>query len=539
VAGSSWDLPETRGRNGLRSRVSLWIGEKYSNPHVAAWTGVAVLWVLLLAGALPTVLAHMAPSGADPGNWLDLAWSLTGQGVHLTAWAYPPLTFMILRGLLALLQPLTAVKVLGLAAWGALATAMWLTLNRSLPRLLWPIRLAIAALCSFPGYTAEMYSWGGYPQIIGMAFLIVAIPALEETLLTGRRQAAALAMAANLGVIFTHHLLAITLPIFWLIVFGWVFGHARETRRMIWSRFWKVAAITGGLGLLALPIYLKYVSLLAGNPANASGFNAQNIPALIQYVFRELAPLWLALLVLGFVTPFVLPRSRLSGSAAALIWGTLILFAFLWEVRLLQILFTGIAFGLGSLFEEAWSYPSNPRFARLRQGLLAGCLVLALLAGLNQGHALFLQATTYYRVMDDAIIPGTDWLSSHVPSGERVAVSQTRPDLLGWWIAGLARRPTLAATDPRWLSFTAERYYANIANQIFNAHTPPETITRLLYENDIHWVFIDKTNEPFDLSPLIGNGVLTGAFETQRVLILKVNRVSMPASSLSGAAEPQ
>jgi hypothetical protein len=102
----------------------------------------------------------------------------------------------------------------------------------------------------------------------------------------------------------------------------------------------------------------------------------------------------------------------------------------------------------------------------------------------------------------------------------------------------LARRPTLVAADPRWLSFSGEREYTDIANQIFSAHTPPETITRLLYENDIRWVFIDKNNEPFDLSHLIGNGVLTGAFETQRVLILKVNRINAPTSSTSRGAAP-
>jgi hypothetical protein len=469
---------------------------------------------------------------------LDLAWSLTGQGERLTAWAYPPIALILLRALLMVLQPIIAIKVMGLAVWGAMAAAMWFVLNRWLPRLPWPIRLAIAALCSFPGYTAEVYSFGGYPQLLGMAFLIVAVPAMEETLLTGGRKMAALAVAANLGVILTHHLLAITLPLFWLLVFGWVFSHAQGTRRAVWGRFWRLAAVTTGLALLALPVYLKYVSLLAGNPANSSGFSAPYIQYMVQYVFRELAPLWLALLILGLVTPFVLPRSRLSGSVAALIWGTLILFAFIWEVRLLQILFIGIAFALGSLFEEAWRYPSSPNYTRLRQGLLVGCLALVLLAGLNQGHALFIQATNYYRVMEESIVPGTDWLASHVPHGDRIAVSPTRPDLLGWWIQGLARRPTLVAADPRWLSFSGEREYTDIANQIFSAHTPPETITRLLYENDIRWVFIDKNNEPFDLSHLIGNGVLTGAFETQRVLILKVNRINAPTSSTSRGAAP-
>jgi hypothetical protein len=521
MAGRSLE-PAARELRLWRTRVFLWAEDALSRPNVITWLGVLVLWGMLLVETLPTLLAHAAPPGADPGNWLDLAWSLTGQGARLTDWAYPPLSLVILRGFLVILPPLAALKALGLLSWGLMSAAVWIVLDRSLPRLPAAVKLGIAALCTLAGYNAEMLAWGGYPQLLGTAFLVVSLPALETTLHTGSRRAGIIAAIASFGVIITHHLLAAALPFFWLIVFAWVALQSPGSRGLVWSRFWKLALFTTLISLLALPVYVEYVSLLAGNPANSSGFSLQSIPALIDYVYRGLAPLWLAVLLPVMLTPFLMRDSRLSGTVLAFTWGTLLIFLALWEVRYLQILFIGIAFGLGILFEQAWNHRSSFRFTWIRQSALIVLLALALLASVSQSQSEFVLAANFYTVADDQVLPGIQWLAGHSLPGERVTVSQVHLNHLDWWIAGLAHRPTLAATDPRWLSFKDERVYAAAAEEIFNPHTSPERIRELLLANHIEWVFIDKQGESNNLSPLIKDGTLVSGYEDQRVLILRV-----------------
>lgn len=521
MAGSSWDSVAHSQKPG-KTKLFGWIETALARPHVTTWLGMLILWGMLLAETLPTLALQAAPSGADPGNWLDLAWSLTGQGARLTAWAYPPVFLILLRGLLAIFSPLAALKIAGLISWGLMAAAVWYVLQRSLPRLPASIKLGIAAVTTLAGYNAEMFAWGGYPQMLGTAFLVISIPALEETLRTGERRTATLAALTSFGVIVTHHLLAAALPVYWIIVFAWTMAQSKGARRQVWQRFWKLALGTALISLLALPIYLKYLSLLAGNPANSSGYSLESIPALIDYVYRGLAPLWLALLFPALLTPFLLARRRLAGSTLALTWGTLVVFIALWEVRYLQILFVGIAFGLGMLFEQAWAYRSAIRIARLRRSALIVLLGLALLAGVSQSQAEFVQATHFYSVADDQVLPGIGWLAGNSKAGERVAVSQVHLNHLDWWIAGLAHRPALAATDPRWLSFKDERVYATVAEEIFDPHTTPERIRELLVDNHIQWVFIDKVNEANNLSPLIQQGELVSGYEDQSVLVLRV-----------------
>ncbi|HEX9011879.1 MAG TPA: hypothetical protein VF813_00120 [Anaerolineaceae bacterium] len=524
MAGRSWDFAasDAGAARTIGSRARTRLELLLSTPRFTTWGGILVLWGVLLAGILPTLLAHAAPSGADPGNWLDLAWTITGQGARLSTWAYPPLSFFLLRGLLFIFAPLAAVKVYGLISVGFMLAALWLALDRGLPRLPALVKLGIAAVFGLAGYNAEIYAWGGYPQILGTAFLLLCLPALEETLRTGSKRAAAIAVLSALGIIFVHHMIAALLPVLWVGIFLWTFFLNRRTGRMVWSRFWRASLAVAVPAMLALPIYLRYAALLAGSPTNSNGFSFASLSVLIQYVFRNLSPLWISLLVVAMTAPFLARRARISGSALVLTWGVLLPFLFLWEVRLLQLVYMGMAFGLGLLFEAAWNTTSSPVLARVRHGLLAGGLILALIPGLSQAHVQYLQAADYYRVADDAILPGISWIGAHVPPGERIASSRTRPDLLGWWIEGLAKRPTLAATDLRWLSFKSEKVYAAAANEIFDPKTPVDRITALLVQYQVRWLFIDKKAETSDLSALIEQGVLQGAYEDSRVLILRV-----------------
>jgi len=500
----------------------LWLQEAYERQRWAAPLGALLLVGLLIAEKAPLLAQQAAPSGADPGNWLSLAWATTGQSARLADWSYPPLTFILLRALLFVLDPLVALKLVGLAAWAAMTVAFWLVLLRFTPLLPSLLKLGLTILFAFAGYNNEIFAWGGYPQMFVMAFLIGAILSWELYLSTGSRRSGVAAVLLTLGVLYTHLLMAAAAAACWLIVFAWTLLKCWPVRPAIIRRFVTLSLVLAALCLPLVPIYMKYLALLSGNPANTSGYSLQNLPILVRYLFRDLTPLWLVWLALGLAAPLALRRAQLSATAFAFTWGMLFAFLFLWEVRLLQILIAGIGFGLAILFERAWVHPSTAWFTRLRQGSLIACLGLVLLATLSQGRQEYLQASTYYRVVDPAVLDGLNWLRDHTHPGDRVAASRTRPDLIGWWVEGLARRPTLYAADLRWLSFRGEQDNTRIANQIFDPNTPPERIGEMIYTNKVRWVLLDKTAGQTNLSPLISQGVLFSAFENNRVLILQV-----------------
>ncbi|MCL4562778.1 MAG: hypothetical protein M1281_19465 [Chloroflexi bacterium] len=526
--------PSTSGRlPRISKRLRLvTAGRLSSRSGWVTLAGVLLMLGIWLVDKGPTLAANAAPSGADPGNWLSLAWGITGQSARLAPWAYPPLTFVALRIFLAFMAPLTALKVLGVLTWIGMGAAFWIVMQRFIRRLPIYVRFALAILFAFSGYEAEIFAWGGYPQLAGMAFLILAIPYTEKWLEDGERRDG-LAAAVFIGaVIFTHHLLTAMLPVLWVVLFMWSWLQKKDSRKMVLRRFLVLSVAIFGISLAALPIYWKYISLLAGNPANSSGFGFQTLPLLISYLFRQAAWLWIALTFVAIIAPFWLRRHPLSGSVLAFTWGSLFCFAVLWEVRLLQGLFAGIVLGLALVLDEAWGKRLAPGLQEIVRGsstvLLGGVLLVLIPAGQQQ----FLQASAYYRVASNDMLPGITWLKDHSQPGDRVASSKTNPDLLGWWIEGLAGRPTFYATDLRWLSFTQERSNAEIANTIFNPSTPPRKAEALIGAYHIRWIFVDENTSKNSLPALVQAGVLSIAYQDNRVTIFKVNK--LPAASLTG-----
>lgn len=531
------DLPLHRTQAASLSWLSRLVGLTGWR-KVTFWLGVLLLGVILYLVTYSALSHNLAPSGADPGNWLSLAWSVSGEGARLASWSYPPLSFILLRALLAVFSPLVALKIYGLFAWLAAGAAVWWVLLRFLKNLpAWAV-FGLVVLFTLAGYTTEMFAWGGYPQLLGLAFLAPAIPTLENWLVRGKRQDGVAAVLLSVGVIYTHHLLTASLPLFWLIVYGWTFVRQAWQRRGLSLRF---AQAIGGSLLLALPailVYWRYLQLLSGSPLDASGYSWSTLTQMVDFVFRGFVPLWIAVLLLATVAPFLARYRRLSASTFAFIFGTLVIGLGLWEIRFLQLLFVGITYGLGLLFDQDWSQPASGSYTRLRQGLLSLCILVILAGTLPQDVQRYGQATTYYQVASNDVIPGIEWLQVNSTPGSRVAVSKTHPDMMGWWVEGLAKRPALAATNLRWLSFQDERGYATIANLIFNPDTPTKRVIELLLSNHVQWLFIDKQNDPDRFQELISRGVVASAYEDQRVLILQVLQPNAKLDHLKALINP-
>lgn len=505
------------------SAVVIRLGHFSERGWLPTLVGFLALTGILIQRTVSTLSNHLAPPGADPGNWLSLAWSITGDGSRLAPWSYPPFSFVLLRGLLIAYDPLVAIRIFGVFAWVALSAAVWVVLLRAFPHLPALFLFGLVLFFSLAGYNPEIFAWGGYTQMIGLAQLVIAIPGLETWLSTGRWRDGIVAIGFSLGVIYTHHLVAAMLPVFWLILFCWLLIHEPEQRRIITSRFLTAGGLVLIFAIPAIPIYWNYMRLLAHTPLNANGYSWANIPDLFTYIFRHLQPLWLTLVFLSLLAPLAFRRNRISATAFAFTWGVLAMFLVFWEVRLLHFLFVGIVFGLGIFFDRAWMQPSTPAFNRARRVLLSLSLIAVLFSMLPQGQKEFSQAIQYYQVAENDVLPALTWLGENTQRTDRVAVSPSPPPgLLGWWVEGLARRPAFYTANLRWLAFEGERQDATIANRIFDPATSAKQVMDMLAENQIRWVWIDKSARPLPLYPLIQQSLLQPAYEDKRVLILHV-----------------
>ncbi len=522
MADNSIVQPVKRELYLSRQRISALTIRLGGDARFKGLAGILVIAVLLLVDKGPTLLAFAAPSGADPGNWLSLAWGLTGQGARLSDWAYPPFTFILLRGLLLVFDPLLALKILGMFTWVALGWAFFFVLQSFTPRLPFLVRLGLGLMFIFCGYNGEIFAWGGYPQLLGMAFLVLAIPFSELWLRGGHRRDGLVAISATGGVIFTHHMLAAIFPLLLGLVVVWTYFQVHKHPQLFFQRLKSLFFWDAVISLAALPVYWKYFHLLAGNPANPGGFTLGSILLIGQYLFRESEWLWFTLAVVAGISLWILNRRLLVAGSAAFILGSLLGFLILKEIRLLQILIAGICYGLALLSEAIWIRSPFHTLARVKRAVLVMGIGTVLLITLPGGQQQYVQASAYYRVVDNQILSGLDWLRANSAPGDRIAASRSQPDLLGWWVEGLAQRPAIYATDLRWLTFSQEKSYAMIANEIFNSATSPERAGTLIYANRIRYILIDRELQLSALTSLIDRGVLSPVFENQRVMILKV-----------------
>ena len=173
--------------------------------------GVALLFMLLtLFGALRwwMMSGEEAPPGSDGGNWLAFSRELFGDRVKAADAAYPPGFPLLLSGALHFLSPLTALKVLGLATAASLSIPAYLLLRTAL--VPW-LAAVLAATVAVMDYHSEVLAWGGYPQLLGTAFLLLALYLFALGLRDGRSWLFVASGLCTALTVATHTLAALQL----------------------------------------------------------------------------------------------------------------------------------------------------------------------------------------------------------------------------------------------------------------------------------------------------------------------------------------
>jgi len=507
--------------------------ERNSGSYSTGWkwwlttvAGGGIIFLAIFLDRFLLINTYNAPPGADPGNWLTFAWELGGKSIRLAEWVYPLLVPIILRGLLFFVEPLTALKYLGLSSWTVLGFAFFVMLRLTCKNLPAFIQIGISVLFALAGYHGEVYAWGGYPQLLGGAFLLVSITAFSIWLASGKLTWFITSAAFSAGVIYTHHLMAGMLPVFLIIIASWqmLFNMNQKTFIIIRNRSLLYIAVLGMLSVLAIPVYWKLWTSLSGNPTNPNQFLPSDALLMYRYVFHDSPELWGILLIAALLAAVTNAKNPLSGVVAALLLGSMLLVLILWEVRVLLPLFIGIGFGTALVFERIWTSFPLGLSSQIRKGVATITLAVLLIVILPQSRDWFTNAIDYYRVMDDDVQSALVWINTNTQPGEIVAASPRQPFGIGWWIEGFALRPSIYATELKWLIIRQEREYAAIANTLFSETTTSEQFIEIILSQDIRWILVDNQHQPRPILSADHSGIISPVYSNSKLTIYKVSR---------------
>ena len=450
--------------------------------HRAAANVITLALIAFIAGRRWWQMG-LQPTGLDGGQWLALGRGLFGEG-RSTHGAYAPLVPFLTQVLRTLTDPSTALKLVAIGSLVAVLVTIALLARDGLGP--W---LGLAALATIgpASVLTEPTAFGGYPQHLAFAGLLLAAWGLAHALASGRGRWFLAAMAGLAGAALAHHVyfpLALgTSGLVWLL---WLTTRpARESILRRSGRFLAAAAV--GAALFA-PTAIGFLRGGYAPPLEATTLNPWTA---FQYGTREALWPWVAILVTGAVSLAVTAatgrREPVWQVAVALVAGSGVLFLLTGEVRLLPPVLTGAVLGLGF----GWRRLSDRLPGRLGPLPVVGALVLAALLWLPADGA----ATAYfayYRTLDGPMLGAAAAIETAAPEGIVVVRQDWRNWPVGWWFEGLTTARIAVGSDPRWLGFPTERDQAAVADRFFRQRLDSDQLRALAAETGVELLALRK-----------------------------------------------
>jgi hypothetical protein len=431
---------------------------------------------------------------------------LTGALVHVVG----PIDAVRIVALGSYLLLVAAIAVVGGAMFGGVGGA------------------AMALAFGSSGVVNEPLAFGGYPQQVALAALIVAAWGATRSCIEARRDGLFLLLFGLAVSALTHHLYYL----FALAVIGIVWGLAVIARAPIIRRTTiGVAAAVATSAVLALPTLLAFRRLGYAPPLEGV---ALSVGEAWLYGTREAPTLWLVVVLaglLGMVLGLVRLRIAQGAVAAGLIGVGGAAFALSGEPRVLPLLLGGALLGVGIGAATLCKLPTNQKSpSHLRDGevrydssdhpgpdgggglawgfgasgaCLGGgksalyrpavgpvVLVLIALVLVLPGDRVMREYVEFYRVLDPSFIAAAERIDA---IGRPVAsMADRRGWPVGWWIEGLTGAPTAVGSDRRWLGFPVERQRAEDVERIFDGRRTPAEIRELAARLGVEMLVVRK-----------------------------------------------
>jgi hypothetical protein len=134
---------------------------------------LAILAVLLPVAMIGAYLFPRAlPWWMDGGDWLKRVNALLGNPYPMweqTTLQYPPLFFVLVAGLSSLLGEVRSLELWALVAYALVPLTTYFFVNELFHDRV--VAVAGAWLTAFTPIWFEMFGWGGYPDLLGLALL--------------------------------------------------------------------------------------------------------------------------------------------------------------------------------------------------------------------------------------------------------------------------------------------------------------------------------------------------------------------------------
>lgn len=495
---------------------------------VSSSSGSLVLLTLLLIayGVHRWVMmsAEAAPPGSDGGNWLALSLELSGEKVKAANVVYPPLFPALLWFAQWFLPPLTALKVLGLLAAVAVSIPAYLILRTALNP--WLASL-LAAIFPYMDYHNEVFAWGGYPQLLGTALLLLSVFLLLKGLHTGRIWYYVVAAITVALTVAAHTLAAVQLALsLGVLLIAYSYGlwrnpasQERRFMRLLW--LWMVA--TGILLLALAPLYINTLLLTTGNRFNPHDFKP--VEFFVNFItWRPENYMWLVITIVGGIVTgwavFAGRRLFLAEAVAAVTVAAMVTFLIVREIRSAHLVQVGLLLSVGVLV--AMSKRGMIRY------LSIAYIIAVLVAVPVFGQYRTQRAFDWYRVVDRQVLEALDWLKENrTPEAIAIANQTPRGGILGWWVEGYAEQPAYHAVDMRWLSFSEEQQQAQIAHRFLSTESKPWELRPLAESYHIRFLLLHKGSLKGNILRTLWDAGFATTFENETMIVLTFGKLRL------------
>ena len=455
------------------------------------------------------------PPGFDGGDWLALGRGLFGRSVRPDGVIAAPLAPLLTLGAVSLFGQQTSFVLLSAALSCAPGVGAYVVLRRvisSLPAVLLAMLLLVGSAAG------EAASWGGYPQLIGLGLVPIAVYLTDVGLTSGRLPVLLGAGAALLAVALASDL---------VFAFGAAGAMTVGVLHLVQNRrtFKRVLKNAGTIALpvvVAVPLYVSLLRVRVSaitEPVRDVAPNAPPLGSRIEAVWFDAPMVWRALALAGLLALPLLWAQRRAGvwRIAAALLAPSVLAVLMWpETRLAYFLPTAVVFA-AAVWSSSGAYGQSV-------AVRAFCAVALTMQVVVFPDTAALQARRY-QALTPELVGGIAWLrSSSHPSAIVIVTPFRNAPPVAWWVEGLAERRTLAASSTVWVYFPVERENAAKAARVLSAGVPTPRTLEVARRNRADYVFLDKrwdeyaTGRVTSLERAIPDVV---AFENRGVVILR------------------
>ncbi len=348
-----------------------------------------------------------------------------------------------------------------------------------------------AFFASISALSFEMISWGGYTNVISLALIIMIFYVFLRENDNPTNKHLIIGVILSGAMILTHAFsLSVFMPILAVYLVFLIVGKLRKQQKMQIQNMLKFFVITISIGAtLVSPWILRVMDFYLGASSQGALTGGLDNKEIIM-ANRTVEPVILLLIVVVVPALFMLKYSRKRWVDKS----SLLLFAwFLVPIVMTQ----GYLFGIYTDYSRFMYFIDFPGIIIISAGLMYLNRYATL--GINrylkaQGKkikkylpivtfvvAIFVFITAslwsiypedariradYYTAVKQPEVTALHWINLNTPEGSVIVADH----LLGWWVSGIAQRPTLSAAGLEFLVYSHELEVAQAAHLILDTN---------------------------------------------------------------------